>query len=293
MKKLALSLFLALMLPSALTLFPGSPSLALALASAEPPRYAVAIGATPVLNTPDFTEVFGGTLKLDPCRGVRPIEFTALVGTLFRIEREQSAGGVLVYRVTSNDYPYPTQSGYFVDARFLKSVDGAPRERLPVLPERGEVQRRLLSAMGKPYVWGGNFKDGVPLIRELYPQAGPLVGVDCSGLLYQATDGFTPRNTSALTSFGSAVKVVGLSPERIADKLQPLDLIVWKGHVMIVLDRDSIIQSVMGCGGGGGVRMGPRLGVIRNLMKSRQPLDDYPKGPAGAKGFVVRRWFPR
>jgi cell wall-associated NlpC family hydrolase len=156
-----------------------------------------------------------------------------------------------------------------------------------------EVQERLLAALGKPYVWGGNLKDGVPLLREFYPQAEPLIGVDCSGLLYEATDGFTPRNTSALTSFGRAVQVAGLSPERIAQRLQPLDLIVWKGHVMVVLDGDSIIQSVMGCSGGGGVRLGGRLEVIRNLMKSRRPLDDYPQGAAGGKGFVVRRWFPR
>ena len=57
------------------------------LASAkERPRYAVAITTTPVLNTPAFRQVFGGKLRLDPCKGVRPIEFVALTGTLFRIE---------------------------------------------------------------------------------------------------------------------------------------------------------------------------------------------------------------
>lgn len=262
-------------------------------AAQQTPRYALATSPTPVLNTPAFAKVFSGAQKLDPCKGVRPIEFVALAGTLFTIEGEQVKDGVTVYRVTTNDYPYRSSSGYFVDARFLKVVEGTPVERPRVLPELALVQQRLLAALGKPYVWGGNVKDGVALLRNLYPHGDPLVGVDCSGLLYEATDGFTPRNTSALTSFGDAVPVAGLSSVRIAQRLQPLDLIVWKGHVMIVLDRDSFIESVMGCEGGGGVRLTPLREGLRRLMKSRQPLDEFPQAAAGAKGFVVRRWFVR
>lgn len=266
-------------------------------AANAPARYAVAITATPVLNTPAFGKLFGGTVTLDPCRQVRPIEFVALPGTLFRIEGEETDGGIDVYRVSSNDYPYRSKTGYYVDARFLKPVSaGARQERPRALPGLAEVQKRLLAALGKPYVWGGNVKDGAPLLRELYPQGDPLAGVDCSGLLYQATDGFTPRNTSTLTGFGTALPVAGLSAERIAQKLQPLDLIVWSGHVMIVLDRDSFIESVMGCEGGvSGVRLTPLRDGLRRLMKHRQPLDDYAKGAkgAGGKGFVVRRWFAR
>jgi hypothetical protein len=264
-----------------------------ALAAPAPPRYAVAEGPTPVLNTPDFARVFGGTLRLDPCVGVRPIEFIALPGTLFTIKSVQHKAGVTVYRVTSKDYPYPAKTGYFVDARFLKLVDSAHPERTRVLPALTEVQQGLLASVGRPYVWGGNLRDGVPLLEELYPSAEALAGVDCSGLLYEATDGFTPRNSMALTDFGAPVPVAGLSPEQIAQKLQPLDLIVWKGHVMVVLDRDRIIQSTMGCQGGGGVTLSPLTQTLRQLMKTRHPLDSYPKGAAGNSAFVVRRWFPR
>lgn len=281
MKKLALLLVLSLF------------HAAFALAD-EPPRYAVATTATPVLNTPAFHRFFGGTIKLDPCQGVRPIEFVALAGTLFRIEGTVKDREVTIYRVTTNDYPYPSRTGYFVDARFLKEVAGAPQERPRTLPELAEVQKRLMGALGKPYVWGGNLQGGVPLLRELYPQADPLAGVDCSGLLYQATGGFTPRNTSALTSFGSAVPVAGLTAQQIARKLEPLDLIAWKGHVMVVLDRDSIIQSTMGCQGGiNGVHVSPIEETLRALMARRKALDDYAQGKAGLRGFVVRRWFPR
>jgi hypothetical protein len=262
-------------------------------AAQAPPRYAVAEGPTPVLNTPDFPGIFSGTLKLDPCKGVRPVEFTALPGTLFRIEGVQQKGGVTVYRVTSNDYPYRSKSGFFVDARFLKIVDQTFPERSRVLPDLATVQQGLLSSLGRPYVWGGNFRDGVELLGKLYPGADSLSGVDCSGMLYEATNGFTPRNSSALTSFGAPVAVAGLSAESIAQILQPLDLIVWKGHVMVVLDRDRVIQSTMGCQGGGGVTLSPLRETLRHLMKSRKPCDAYPRGVAGSKAFVIRRWFPR
>lgn len=279
MKKLILLLVLVL-LPAALAL-------------AEPPaRYAVATTPTPVLNTPDFSRVFGGGLRLDPCKRVRPIEFVALPGTLFRVEGEQQHKGVTVYRVSTSDYPHHAKTGYFVDARFVTAVTGAPKERPRTLPELSVVQQRLMAALGKPYVWGGNVKDGVPLLKELYPQADPLAGVDCSGLLYEATDGFTPRNTSALTAFGDRVPVAGLTPERLAQKLQPLDLIVWKGHVMVVLDDDSIIQSTMGCRGDGGVHATPIRETLRRLMKTRQPVD-RPQAKGGAASFMVRRWFQR
>ncbi|WP_224984721.1 NlpC/P60 family protein [Geomonas agri] len=256
-------------------------------------RKVVAVSYAPVLNTPDFAGSFSGKVQLDPCRGVRPIEFVALPGTLFTVERGLEQNGVKILRVTSNDYPYHSKTGLFIDARFVEAAGADTKERRPHLPELAEIQKRLLAALGKPYVWGGNVKDGVPLLRKYYPQGDPLAGVDCSGLLYQATDGFTPRNTSTLIGYGEAVPVAGLTAELIAAKLKPLDLLVWNGHVMVVLDDDSIIESRMGCGGKpSGVMITPRLELVRQIMKTRKPADSFPKGSAGAKSFVVRRWFP-
>lgn len=260
-------------------------------AAPKAPRYAVAVSAAPVLNTPDFAKMFSGKVKLDPCQGVRPIEFVALPGTLFAVQGELVKDGVRLYRVTTNDYPYPTASGYFVDARFVKPTD-TPKERPRRLPELAEIQKRMLAALGKPYVWGGNVKDGVPLLREHYPKGDPLAGVDCTGLLYEANDGFTPRNSSSLTSYGEAVPVAGLSAGQIAQKLQPLDLIVWKGHVMMVLDSDSVIESRMGCAGKSGVMLTPIVDAVAGVMKTRKPVDVYPEGKDGATSFVVRRWYP-
>ncbi|UFS71551.1 NlpC/P60 family protein [Geomonas sp. RF6] len=278
------SLFLSLLLLLAF---------AASAAAGGAPRYAVATSPVPVLNTPDFATVFGGSVELDPCRGVRPIEFVALTGTLFRVEGEETTGGVRVYRVTTSDYPYPTSTGYYVDARFVAPVEEGHSERPRRLPPLSEVQRALLAPLGKPYVWGGNVKDGVPLLARYYPKGDPLAGVDCSGLLYEATGGYTPRNTSALTSYGSAVPAAGLSADELARRLRPLDLLVWKGHVMIVLDRETLIESTMGCAGGGGVHRAPLKGALAKLMKSRQPLDAWVADTPGRKGFVVRRWFPQ
>lgn len=260
------------------------------LAASEPPARVVARVATPVLNTPAFTSYLSRG-RLDPCRGERPIEFVALPGTLFSVEGAQLDHGTTIYRVRTKDYPFPSKTGYFVDSRFVEPAGASARDRVATLPGLAEIQKGLLASLGKPYVWGGNVREGVALLGELYPAGDRLAGVDCSGLLYQATDGYTPRNTLALIRFGEAVPVAGLSADQIAQRLKPLDLITWNGHVMIVLDDDSIIQSVMGCPGVGGVTVSPIRQTLQRLMKSRRPRDNYPQGPAGKQAFVVRRWF--
>lgn len=260
------------------------------LLAAEPVRWALALGPTPVLNTPDFEAYFGGGRRLDHCNGVRPVEFVALPGTRFRIEGEERRHGHAVYRVTTRDYPYRSDSGYYVDARFVKLVEGGT-DRISRLPARDEIERRMVALAGKPYVWGGNVGEGVPLLEKLYPGADTLAGVDCSGLLYQATDGFTPRNSSALVYFGEPVQGAGLGAEELAARLKPLDLLVWKGHVMIVIGGNRVIESRMGCQGGSGVQIEDLKGALRHLMKSRRPYDDWSDIPSKGKGFVVRRWY--
>ena len=121
-----------------------------------------------------------------------------------------------------------------------------------------------------------------------------LRGVDCSGLLYEATGGYTPRNTVALVEFGAPVPIAGLSAADIIRRMEPLDLIVWQGHVLIVLNRDRVIESRLDCTGTrDGVRVRPLLDALNDIMKTRAPVDDFGKAAAlGTKGFVVRRWYP-
>lgn len=271
--------------------------------------YAVAILPTPVLNTPDFDGVFGGpdgqTLKRDGSGLIRAVEFVALPGTPFRIEELIRSSRKTVYRVTTDDYPYPSRTGYFIDSRFVSTMASRPPTRSRHLPPRDTVIANLLAAQGSRYVWGGNLRGGVPEMLSFFPPRRPhdlsprdrelwqLRGVDCSGLLYEATGGFTPRNTSALVDFGKAVPIAGLTAEELARRLEPLDLIVWAGHVVIVLDRHRVIESrVDSTGKRDGVRVTPLLEALSGIMGGKTPVDDYKSAAAkGIRGFVVRRWY--
>ncbi len=266
--------------------------------------YGVARSATPVLNTPAFSSVFGGrdgaTLKTDRCGQVRELEFIALAGTPFRILAELKGTTAAIYRVEPDDYPTPAGRSLYVDSRFIELRTTAPTPRPRNLPPAAEVVVRLKGAIGNPYVWGGNVSSGVPVLAGLFYRGGALAkgdsrllaGVDCSGLLYQATDGWTPRNTSELVAFGSPVPVAGRSALELARLLRPLDLIVWDGHVVIVLDRATTIESRLACGkaGNGGVVTTPLVRRLEQIMGTRRPVDVWPGGRARGV-FVVRRWY--
>jgi len=280
------------------------------LVSAMPPLYALATLPTPVLNTPDFAAVFGGrdgkSLHLDPSGLVREVEFVALPGTVFRIEESLKRGGQTIYRVTTDEYPYPAKTGYFIDSRFVRTDDNPPPPRPKLLPAKQKIIHNLLAARGRRYVWGGNIRAGIPQLLDFYPphpatslsaatkEIWQLAGVDCSGLLYEATGGYTPRNTSALVEYGRPVPIAELDVDRIIRRLEPLDLIVWSGHVMIVLDRKRLIESRLDpTGKGGGVVDHPLREALIRLFNVRVPLDEYPPAVAnGEKGFVIRRWYP-
>lgn len=273
------------------------------------PCYAVALSPVPVLNTPDVRSIFGGqdgkSLALDRCGQIRALEFIALPGTPFRVESVIDNAGFPVYRVTTDDYPYPSTTGYFIDSRLVRTSAIPPEPRLPRLPNREKVIATMVSASGSSYVWGGNVRSGLPDLLALYPPATPfkpdsrtaqrwtLKGLDCSGLLYEATDGFTPRNTSTLIRYGEPVPIAGLEAEGIAERVMPLDLIVWSGHVIIVIDRERVIESRLDCDAlGGGVVISGLRERLSELLKTRVPLDSWQDGTVdGKKGFVVRRWY--
>ena len=272
-------------------------------------HYAVAMLPTPVFNTPDIAGLFGGpdrnALSTDSCGQFRTLEFVALPATPFRIEETIRKGTSVVYRVTTDDYPYPMPSGYFIDSRFVRATDAKPADRPRNLPPKTAIISDLLAAQGSAYIWGGNIRSGIPELPIFFPppphaphdpktdHLRQLKGVDCSGLLYEATGGFTPRNTSALVEFGGPVPVAGMGSAEIVRRLEPLDLIVWSGHVLIVLDRERVIESRLDCTGRqGGVTVRPLRAALEAIMKSRVPLNRYQGKPAGGvKGFVVRRWY--
>ena len=273
--------------------------------SAEAAEFAVAITALPVLNTPDFKAVFGGTsgqkLKVDRCGQVRDIEFIALPGSVFSILKKYRSGTSRIYQVETDEYVTPPHVRLFIDGRFIKIERTNPPPRKRSLPPRDEIVSVLRESIGNSYVWGGNVPKGVPELAEWFAKGikdadkerFELAGLDCSGLLYHATGGWTPRNTSQLITFGQGVDITGKLDSEIVMMLQPLDLIVWNGHVIIVLDQQTTIESKLACSksGNGGVVIAQLSQRIAEVMRTRRPVNAWPNGTKQQDIFVIRRWF--
>jgi len=104
-------------------------------------------------------------------------------------------------------------------------------------------------------VWGGNDPYGISKMLQIYPPAAEihalkrqqwqLEGVDCSGLIYSATSGYTPRNTSWLVDYGTSLDIAGKNLNQIIPMLEPLDIIVWRGHMLVVYSETETIESAV------------------------------------------------
>ena len=260
--------------------------------------FAVATGPTPVLNSPDFEAVFGGsdgkTVKTDNSGLIREMEFIALPGTVFELLGEFDHGTYKIFKVECKEYDYGTD--LYIDSRFVELKKSRPGERFISMPKKDEIYKFLDKVVGNRYCWGGNYNDGIKKLIELYQPKGEitdevknewtLTGCDCSGLMYEATNGFTPRNTSKLVDYGTPVEIEGLNAEEIAAKCKPLDMIVWNGHVIYVYDEKTSIQSSLSKGG---VLKLDLIETLSDLMNSRTPVNDY-NSSQGSR-FVIRRWF--
>ena len=132
-------------------------------------------------------------------------------------------------------------------------------------------------------MWGGNWPEGIDWLRQFYPSKkefsdlDPRVqkiwgmeGVDCSGLPHYLTNGLTPRNTSALLKYGESVPIKGMTPDRIIDRLQDLDFIVWRGHVIWVENQEHCIESRYP----EGLVRSELDDRLSEIMETRKPVDD-------------------
>ncbi|MEB2328879.1 MAG: hypothetical protein OZ913_01070 [Ignavibacteriaceae bacterium] len=266
--------------------------------NAQESRFCVSVIPTPVLNTNDFNSVFGGydgkSVKLDESGIIREMELIALPGTVFEIDTIFNYGDHFILEVRTNDYP-SENSKLYIDSRFVKFYSERPDERKQIIPSQDEIIKTLNSLEGYPYMWGGNFADGIPQLLEFYKPNGvindyteglwSLKGVDCSGLIYQASNGCIPRNTSAMVNFGTGILIESLSEVQIAELLRPLDLIVWSGHVVIVLDSTTVIESIPESG----VKKSNLVSRLSSIMVQRTPVNDW--NSTHGKRFVVRRWY--
>jgi hypothetical protein len=252
----------------------------------------------PVFNTPDIKSVFGGndgvTIKTDKQGLVRELEYIALPGTVFDIIEETETDGHKILRVRTDSYNYDPK--LYVDSRFTELVTNKPVLLPSALPGMKHIYDFLDKAIGAVYIWGGNYINGIGKMLEYYPPKGNISahtkklwtfeGCDCSGLIYEATNGYTERNTLRLIYSGEAVDIEGLDAKQLKTKLRPLDMLVWKGHVIYVYDDTDAIQSALSKGG---VVKTPLLETLESLMEKRIPVNDY--NSSDRERFVVRRWY--
>lgn len=270
--------------------------------------YWIAEKPTPLFNSPDLDYLFGmedgKSLPLDKLGLFRPLEMIAFPGMVFEtIEKVQ--GNDTILKVKTPSYPDPV----YVDKRLLKAIPSMLKYS-PELPSITTLKNALVDRIGLPYVWGGNISDGLEDFYSLYPPKGKISpelesiwkfkGLDCSGLLFDITSGKTPRNTSELLHFGKPIMNPShdifhctfsqtpffSSPVRCIEQLlMPLDLLVWKGHVVIVLDKRHIIESNHSLGGVIVLDLKQRL---EQIMQERK----IPTHDGGHRfDFTIRRWI--
>jgi len=260
--------------------------------------YFVAKAPTPVLNKADFSSVFGGaqgSLPFDEVNLVRALEMIAFPETVFEIIEEHPSH-ILEVRTAE----YPTLKALYLDERFGKKETSRPPERKKQLPSKEILLKKMKAQLGKPYIWGGNIAVGVPELLKYYPPKKKLSdledaswsckGVDCSGLLYEATEGALPRNTQDLLFAGESVSVQNLSWEEISKTLKPLDLLIWNGHMVVVCDEKSVIESKHEWGGVCLTSIQKRLKIMRE-DDHMKPADDPIHVLQNPGVFLVRRFI--
>ncbi len=277
------------------------------------------IGKTPVFNTPDLSQVFTYPMRWDPknlahgSRLNRAIETGLHRGVLVK---EVAWAGKDVVQIETNEYPSKTP--IYTHRLFLRPTEDTTLRKIEC-PPLEEILKKLQNWGRKriDYIWGGTFHNGIHRLAKLYSlPTGPKSkhekedwemtrkvwlqqGVDCTGLLYELTNGFTPRNSSDLVYFGEpVVGIEGKTDAEIAALLLPGDIIALGGHLFIIEGK-----TIVDCRErndtkgdlGGFIRMDllERLKDIRN--RGRTALDKPPQRDqlfARKDYFVIRRWHP-
>ncbi len=194
--------------------------------------------ATVILNAPLFNqkEISKAFLNYDKFHLVREVETILFPESVVTVLSEEGN----VCEVITDEYP--SVKSLYIDSRFINKVDKKPNSRKKSMPTKSEMIEKLHKFPNLPYIWGGNVPEGIPSLLSFYPPKKPLSsfdylywqlkGVDCSGLLYWLTNGSSPRNTS---------QIIATYPE--VKSLRPLDIIAWKGHNIIVLSNNQVIES--------------------------------------------------
>lgn len=167
---------------------------------------------------------------------------------------------VVVRVVTSAYHRYAIEPLFALDA-VLEPFRGHCEPGAGRPPKRADVLARLLELLGTPYLFGGTSERGSPRQRQVLVELGAFEerdldhpeldriarahGIDCSGLLNAATEGFFIGDSRDTVHLGPVLDLrEGTPPDEVARMLEPLDVIVWQGHMVIAMGDGRIIQSV-------------------------------------------------
>jgi hypothetical protein len=239
----------------------------------------------PVLNCPDFTSIFGGKSGVEIPRNQdghpESYEFVALPGMYFLVISQID---LYIFQIEALEYTFDP---LYIDIRFCQMQEWIEKKQPPRFTASYLLQQ-MEKRIGTPYLWGGNWADGIPEMLEYYRPSGKLDlrtealwtfrGLDCSGLLFEASLGSTPRNSSALVLYGHSIEM---------QRLRAMDMIVYPGHVLFVLDEKTIIESKSPFG----VRIQPLQKRLDEILLERKFVQHWEKGQLDpAHSFTIRRF---
>lgn len=191
--------------------------------------YALTKTDAPLLNTPEWENIFGGNsgseLQYDRFGEIDQLILVAPKGTLLTLQRQirkkLKSGAETIYYKVGTDL-YSENEALWIDGRFLDLQDVRP---LIVAPSGGQEEPATISAttmisrlrgfVSLPYTWHGASETGIPELFLWYPMAKPLSermkndwilkGFDSIGLLFRASNFKTPLGFSRFTILGEAV----------------------------------------------------------------------------------------
>lgn len=269
----------------------------------------------PVFNAPDLDIYYGqeiignerkyGRLKLDEWGQIDEVAGHVFPGEILTV-KEKVYNRVLgrdVYKVIGdNEFYQSEKTSYYVDGIFFNADEGVNSDRFPLLSKE-EVLANLevFSSSNAPYVWGGMNLDGCPMVLDEYVfdfdtdlemRKAIGAGFDCSGMIYSAHKNPNgPRNTSQMVMAGRSIDIEGKSFDEILSIIQPLDIIVWRGHVLIFLRDDGTCVDSRWDGPDvwGGVRVSSFDEVVLYLNSiGRFPINEFNEDNLKT-GFVIKR----
>ena len=277
-------------------------------------RYAVSVSPTVMYNAANIFapyDVSDGVLESRDEDGlVTQVQAQAVPGTGWEIVGEETVSGMRVYNAKNLEFWQAPDTQYFIDARAVELTDDKPPLRDVLIPGADDLQRKLLEVHNLNsqdkihYVWGGNTLEGIPAHKEWYGSGVDLdslsdrdkkqfliQGLDCSGLLYHITNGAAPRACYWLKNFGDSVPIQGKSAKSITETLRPLDMILFQGHVALVMDKDSTIEmrNPVNPRGDKDLAISAIADQVNDLLENKEPVDEPPSEKKYG-WFSVRRF---